>query len=528
MGKVNASMRLSELLAYDKIVVQCHDNPDADALGSGFALYTYLKEQGKDVSFIYGGASRIRKSNLVLMNKMLKIPIKYCESMEEVELLVTVDCCYGQGNVTRFPAKNIAVIDHHRVSGELPPLSDVRSNLGSCSTLMWQLLKDEDYDVNANEDLATALYYGLYTDTNELTTISHPLDKDLRDEADFDVATITRFKNANLSLEELDTVGAALLRSDYNEDYHFAVVRANPCDPNILGIISDLILAVDSVNVCVVFCITGGIVKISVRSCVREVKASELAQAICAGVGSGGGHLVKAGGRINMDLLTDAYKECCDKLQVTARMELLDDGTSAQPTVSGVKYFLESRMKEYFDSSVVIDADEDIIDEKSLETYTLKPNKLGYVNVDELFEVGTKIIIRTISGDMEVFVRCGMVLLIGVKGEIYILDGDQFEEEYQILNEKFHLQTDEYEPTVKNNRDNRNLYLLEIAGCCICKMPVRVKARCLDRKIKLFTHWNDNEYQVGNVGDYLVVRGKDMHELNIIDKELFDNYYMGQ
>lgn len=41
------NMRLSQLLAYDDIVVQCHDNPDADAIASGFGVYTYLKNQGK-------------------------------------------------------------------------------------------------------------------------------------------------------------------------------------------------------------------------------------------------------------------------------------------------------------------------------------------------------------------------------------------------------------------------------------------------------------------------------------------------
>ena len=41
-------MRLSELLIYNSIVVQCHDNPDADALASGDGVYTYLTEQGNE------------------------------------------------------------------------------------------------------------------------------------------------------------------------------------------------------------------------------------------------------------------------------------------------------------------------------------------------------------------------------------------------------------------------------------------------------------------------------------------------
>ena len=36
-------MKLSELLKYDDIVIQCHDNPDADALSSGYALSILLR-----------------------------------------------------------------------------------------------------------------------------------------------------------------------------------------------------------------------------------------------------------------------------------------------------------------------------------------------------------------------------------------------------------------------------------------------------------------------------------------------------
>ena len=36
-------MRLADLEKYNQIVIQVHDNPDADAVGSGYAIYRYLK-----------------------------------------------------------------------------------------------------------------------------------------------------------------------------------------------------------------------------------------------------------------------------------------------------------------------------------------------------------------------------------------------------------------------------------------------------------------------------------------------------
>ena len=39
-------MTLKDLEAFDPVTIQCHDNPDADALGAGFGLYAYFKSLG--------------------------------------------------------------------------------------------------------------------------------------------------------------------------------------------------------------------------------------------------------------------------------------------------------------------------------------------------------------------------------------------------------------------------------------------------------------------------------------------------
>ena len=37
-------MMLDELLGYDRVTIQCHDNPDADAIASGFGLYCFFRD----------------------------------------------------------------------------------------------------------------------------------------------------------------------------------------------------------------------------------------------------------------------------------------------------------------------------------------------------------------------------------------------------------------------------------------------------------------------------------------------------
>ena len=90
-------MKLRDLLAYDDIVIQCHDNPDADTLACGYAVYRYLCSQGKKPRLIYGGSNRIRKSNLVMFVEDLQIPIEHVDRLEEPELRLTVDCQYTGG-----------------------------------------------------------------------------------------------------------------------------------------------------------------------------------------------------------------------------------------------------------------------------------------------------------------------------------------------------------------------------------------------------------------------------------------------
>ena len=170
---------LKDLINYRDIVVQCHDNPDADALASGYALVWYLKKQDIDARFVYGGKEAVQKSNLLKMIDDLQITVEHITELPEPELLVTVDCQYGESNVTKFDANKVIVIDHHRVSGELPDPSDVRSNYGSCSTVLYELLTAEGLDINENKRLATALYYGLMTDTDNFSSLFHPADRDL-------------------------------------------------------------------------------------------------------------------------------------------------------------------------------------------------------------------------------------------------------------------------------------------------------------------------------------------------------------
>lgn len=519
-------MKLKDLLKYDNIVIQCHDNPDADAIASGYALYLYLRAQGKTPMLVYGGTNRIRKTNLVMMVEDLLIPIRHVKYLEEPELLVMVDCQYGGGNAQMFPAKEVAVIDHHRVSTELPPLQVVRPNLGSCSTLMFWLLKKEGVDVKSNRELSTALYYGLYTDTGGFAEIVHPLDKDLRDEAAFDAELMTKYRNANLSMEDMQVLATALLQNDYLDEYRASLVHTGPCDANILGIISDLMLEVDDVDICVVFNRQPSGIRISVRSCIDAVKSNELAAALCRGIGSGGGHEGKAGGLIQMDLVTREYLRLCRKNRLTPRMHPLDNGKE-EPSLHGIKAVLERRFTNYMENTKCVYEKDCRLEETNARRYRRKSIPWGYVRACDVLPEGTPVTVRTMQGDVDTVIRPDMILAIGPKGGVYFRQEQDFMEQYRVYSDwKFDLQGAEYGPTIKKQGTEKTISLMDYARVCVPKGKRQILAKRLDRNIKLFYEWdNGRRYTLGQRGDYLISGFDSSNRVCVMKKELFEYAY---
>lgn len=517
---MGVKMKLRELERFNPITIQCHDNPDADALASGFGLYSYFKQKGKDVRFIYAGKNRIRKKNLTMMVNKLDIPVTYLEDipngtypeMERMQngwkikgLLITVDCQYGAGNVTRLLAEHIAVIDHHQPEVAEIPFMEIHSNLGSCSTLVWLMMKEEGFAFEKEEHLGTALYYGLFSDTNQFSEVYSPLDMDMRDTLPFEKSLIHLFKNANLSRQELEIAGIALMKHIYNDDYHYAIIKLQPCDPNILGLISDFLLQVEEVETCIAYNEMEDGIKYSVRSCVKEVKANELAAFLAGNIGSGGGHMEKAGGFI--------LKKKYDK---------------AYPGIHTEAYFSEC-LNDYFCNCQIIEADSYDMDITDMKLYVRKKQPQGYVYAREVMPVGTPITVRTLEGDVDMMVGEDLILMIGVKGILYPVQREDFEKGYRATEEIWHLEESAlqpgYVPTIRSRINRDYKAITKYAKVCISTTEVFIYARELENRVKVFTMWDKEKYLLGNPGDFLVVRRDNLHDIYAVERDLFFKTY---
>ena len=515
-------MKLNELLQYDRIVIQMHNDPDADTIASGFGLYLYFQAHAKSVRLIYGGKREMHKSNVIQMVRLLEIPVEYVRELpEEPELLITVDCRYGERNVQKFHAKHIAVIDHHPGAKQIPGVEmyDIRI-YGACTTIIWEMLEEAGFAVSSSERLSTALYYGLNMDTGGMQEIAHPKDKDMRDELEFRLnqTVLTLLLNCNLSSKELKIAGRAMTKVDYQEENRFAIAEAQRCDPNILGIISDALIEVDMVDVCVVFCVLDDGIKLSVRSCGRETIANDFISFIVAGLGNGGGHERKAGGLINQDLMKEAYH---------SRYGALEKNVSRM-----AHRLLSDRAAEYYNTQDLIYTQTDQVPDLSGEPlYEKRRLPVGYVKATDMYPAGTKVCVRMLEGDNIYTVTEDTYFIIGIEGEVYTNEAGYFLAHNDPTDKPYEIRG-EYAPTIRiavktleqTEEEQAPKTLQDYVKECIPKEGGLIHARRLTRRTKVISPKRSN-YLLGEPGDYLASRVEDPKRQYIIQKDIMERSY---
>lgn len=496
-------MQLKDFLSYPEVYIQCHDNPDADALASGLGLYTYFSLHRIPVHLIYCGSFQIRKSSLVLMIEKLHIPVTYMDASRlhlSDELLLTVDCQYGAGNVTHIDAVHVGIIDHHQVEIRNIPDSIIRSSYGSCSTVIWQLLCEEAIDTNDYPLLATALYYGLYSDTQQFSEIHNPADKDMRDNLKFQNSIFSLLRNSNISAADFELAGIAILRAIHHKEKRYSLIMADPCDPNILGLISDMCIQVDGTDLCIVYNELSDGIKFSVRSCIRETKACDLAAYLSCGIGSGGGHTDKAGGFLNRGLYLRAYPN------------------------TDTRDFFADRLNTYLEGFDILDARTYTPELSSMKCYRTQKLPTGYLIPSSVLPVQTPVTIRTMDGDFDLILSEHTYILIDHQGKVHLKTKEYFLANYEPTDASYD-PGDVYSPTIQNRLTGTRTVLAPYMQTCVPIHYDEVRAIPLTKPCKVFPLWDEETYLQGNIGDYLVSRIATPQDIFVVPKEVFERNY---
>lgn len=287
------------------VLILTHNDPDPDALGAAYGLSILVSarqepEQQTDIAF---GGILGRAENRTMV-RVLNLKYRVLDEFEfdEYDCIIMVDCQPGAGNHglpdSRLPD---AVVDHHprlKLSRDVP-FRDVRPNYGSSSTIVAEYLTRAD--VEWSSELATALFYGIKTDTRALSRSTSEADAEmyLHLYRYIDRDLVAKIEQAPLPRRYFQALHAALSQATVYSNL-IMVDLGNVHRPDWVAEVADFFLRLDGVEWSVGFGIHNEILMVSVRSASPELKAGRLVRRAVGVRGTAGGHVTMAAGQISL------------------------------------------------------------------------------------------------------------------------------------------------------------------------------------------------------------------------------------
>ena len=318
--KVPARTRLARLLRFlrghRRAVIAAQDRPDPDGMASAAALKRLFREKAQlDVVIAASGEIGRAENRATLQYLGESLDDLASLDLASFDLRALVDTQPGFGNSSWPPEVPVhLILDHHpRARGVQPDqLADIRPDYGATSTMLTEYLRAAH--IEPDLQLATALLYGIKTDTQNLTRGASPADN----AAFFYLYPLAnhrllgQIERGRLPRSHFATLARAL-QACRLYDYAALCSLGEIPTPEILGELADFFLRIEGVRWVLCQGTSRRILHLSVRTTVRQGNAGTLAASLLAGLGDGGGHEMMAGGQAP---LTDRAPEA---VEATAR-----------------------------------------------------------------------------------------------------------------------------------------------------------------------------------------------------------------
>jgi nanoRNase/pAp phosphatase (c-di-AMP/oligoRNAs hydrolase) len=164
------------LADHDRIAVLMHPNPDPDAMASAMAVGALARSVDTEASLQYPG--QIRHPENRAFEAVLDCDFDRIEGIGDIDAstVVLVDHNEPRGFQGADDIEPHAVVDHHPGSGEGTVFTDIRTDRGSCASVLTEYLRERGWSNRTDTEgqsltprLATALLYGIQSDTTSFT-----------------------------------------------------------------------------------------------------------------------------------------------------------------------------------------------------------------------------------------------------------------------------------------------------------------------------------------------------------------------
>ncbi len=307
----------------DKILLLIQTDPDPDAIASALA-FRHLIGRNRTTAHIVSFGEVTRPENLAML-RLLDIQVEKVgpEIFEKYEGLCMLDVQppHLGDNFSQFVSSVDVVIDHHpEKPGYQAKIKDIRATYGATSTILTEYLRAVDF--NISQRLATALLYGIKSDTLLLGRGVDPADIEafsyLYPLANSNI--LRRIERPEVHPEDIDSFSTALKKRKIVKNIlfsHLGRVKREDVIPHF----ADFSLQVEGVEWAVVSGVFQGNLVISVRNVGYVRSAGTIVKRAFGDLGSAGGHSHMAKAVIP---LKNFYARFGDRRESTIRERILE------------------------------------------------------------------------------------------------------------------------------------------------------------------------------------------------------------
>jgi nanoRNase/pAp phosphatase (c-di-AMP/oligoRNAs hydrolase) len=326
------SQLLETLASVDEALIVPHNDPDPDAIACAVALQYILQQKANLTSQIAYLGIIGRAENRALVRYLGHPLIALGDRLPTDLPVILVDTQPGTGNNPWRPGFHLAgVIDHHpfKEQSNKAAFVDVRPEYGAASTIFTRYCVALNLDIPVT--LATALFYGIKTDTRGLSravnnadaaayfNLQPRIDTDALAEIERAEVPVSYFRVFVEALEKAELYGAIAISFVGTIDY-----------PDMAAEMADLLLRLENVEWVICTGLYQDRLMLAVRAPNGKGDAGRLVRDIVRGEGTAGGHDTMAGGQIRLN--DDQAARMVAKISRRVRRVFgIDPAAKAQP-----------------------------------------------------------------------------------------------------------------------------------------------------------------------------------------------------
>lgn len=284
-----------------------HNNPDPDALASALALKKICNAYSVNSKIYYGGKID-HQENRAFVN-LLKMELNQLNSedvknvLEKLTTIALIDTAKpNENNILPEHLKPNIVIDHH-ITSKISNIDfcGIDGSIGATSTILTKYLQKLGIEIDS--ELASALLYGIRTDTKSFTRNTSPSDLKiaayLLSIANHDL--LSKFESPPITKETIDIMGKAIQNREIYAPYLLSCVGIIK-ERDALPQAADFLLRLEGVSTVLIFGIVDDAIIISARSNDLRINLGEVLQK-AFGEKNAGGHSGIAGAQIPLGVL---------------------------------------------------------------------------------------------------------------------------------------------------------------------------------------------------------------------------------